>query len=133
MNLNLALICFAVSLAGKKFKCHNKIDMVVVLDSSGSVTQKQFKMSKDFVADLVKHFDISKSKANVAVATYSQYAHTGRTFQEHATLDSVLGAIRKLRYEGAASRLDFGFGLVEFKLFDTQYGSRPIDSGTCLT
>lgn len=109
--------------------CHNKVDMVFLLDGSGSVTMDQFKIAKKFVTDLVKHFDISKEKTNVAVASYSQYVHTARTFNDDASRESVLKVVDELRYEGAASRLDFGFDLLEFKLFDTKTGARTSDKG----
>lgn len=117
-------ISLTVSLAEAEFKCHNKIDLVILMDSSGSITRQQFKIGQKFAADLVKHFDVSKEKTNVAVASYSQYAYTARTFQDHASQEMVLKAIHGLKYEGAASRLDFGFDLVEFKLFDKKYGAR---------
>lgn len=109
--------------------CHNKIDLVILLDGSGSVTQDQFKIAKKFAADLIKHFDISKELTNVAVASYSQYVHKGRTFDDDTTRQSVLKAIDGLRFEGAASRLDFGFDIVEFELFDTKNGARASNKG----
>lgn len=115
--------------AEKKFMCHNKIDLVILLDGSGSVTQDQFKIAKKFAADLIKHFDISKELTNVAVASYSQYVHKGRTFDDDTTRQSVLKAIDGLRFEGAASRLDFGFDIVEFELFDTKNGARASNKG----
>ena len=99
------------------------------MDSSGSITRQQFKTAKKFATDLVRHFDISKDKTNVAVASYSQYAHTARTFQDKASRDLVLKAINGVSYEGAASRLDFGFDVVEFKLFEPEYGARTEDKG----
>lgn len=122
---NILLLLTTVSVAEAKFKCHSKIDMAFLLDSSGSITRQQFEIAKKFAADLVKHFDISKEKTNVAVATYSQYARTTRTFENHASQKLVLKAIRGLSYEGAASRLDLGFDLVRSTLFDTQKGARP--------
>lgn len=109
--------------------CHNKIDMAILMDGSGSITMEQFKIGKKFVADLVKHFDISKKKTNVAVASYSQYTHTTRTFNDETSRESVLEAVDKLPYEGAASRLDFGFNLIEFKLFDAKTGARTSSKG----
>lgn len=120
-----------VSLAAqeKQFMCHNKVDLAFIVDGSGSVTREQFKIGKKFIADLIKHFDISKEKTNVAVASYSQYVHTGRTFSDDASRESVLKSVDGLRYEGAASRLDFGFGLLEFKLFDAKNGARTNNKG----
>lgn len=125
IGLAILSVLAAVSLAEKKqFMCHNKIDMVILMDGSGSVTMDQFKVGKKFVADLIKHFDISKEKTNVAMASYSQYTHTGRTFNDKTSRESVLKAVDELPYEGAASRLDFGFDLIEFKLFDAKNGAR---------
>ena len=109
--------------------CHNKIDMVVLMDGSGSISMDQFKIGKKFVADLVKHFDISKEKTNVAMASYSQYTHTGRTFNDETSRESVLKAVDKLPYEGAASRLDFGFDRMESELLDAKNGARTNSKG----
>ncbi|KAJ7331173.1 hypothetical protein OS493_020876 [Desmophyllum pertusum] len=70
------------------------------------------------------HNKIDLELTNVAVASYSQYVHKGRTFDDDTTRQSVLKAIDGLRFEGAASRLDFGFDIVEFELFDTKNGAR---------
>ena len=122
----------AVSLAEAKFKCHNKVDMGILLDSSASVSKQQFQIAKTFAADLVKHFDISKDKTNVAVASFSQYAHSARTFKDNVSQESVLKAIDRVNYEGAASRLDIGFGILHFKLFDAQNGVRASNKGRYL-
>lgn len=130
MSTDASILSHTVSLAKKEqFVCHNKIDMVILMDVSGSITMDQFKIGKKFVADLVKHFDISKKKTNVAVASYSQYTHTTRTFNDETSRESILKAVDKLSYEGAASRLDFGFDLIEFKLFDAITGARTSSKG----
>ena len=113
----------------EQFMCHNKIDMVVLMDGSGSITMDQFKIGKKFVSDLVKHFDISKEKTNVAMASYSQYTHTGRTFNGETSRESVLKALDGLPYEGAASRLDFGFDRMESELLDAKNGARTNSKG----
>lgn len=112
-----------------QFKCHNKVDMVILLDVSGSIKVNQFKIAKKFAADLVKHFDISKVRTNVAIASYSQYVKTGRTFYDDASQEAVLKAIDGIHYEGAASRLDLAFGLVQFGLFSGKQGARICDKG----
>ena len=115
--------------SAKQFKCHNKVDLVILLDGSGSVTVDQFEVAKRFSSDLIKHFDISKVKTNVAVGSYSQYVQTGRTFRDDASQQAVLKAIDGIRYEGAASRLDLAFGLVGFGFFDSKQGARTKDKG----
>ena len=106
--------------------------MGILLDSSASISKQQFQIVKKFAADLVKHFDISKDKTNVAVASFSQYAHSARTFKDKVSQESVLKAIDEVNYEGAASRLDIGFDVLQFKLFDTQNGVRDSNKGRYL-
>lgn len=103
--------------------------MVIVLDSSGSITRKQFKIEKKFATDLVKRFEISNKKTNVALAAFSQYTQITRTFQNNVSLKSVLKAIDELHYEGAASRLDLAFDVVKFTLLDTRKGARDHTKG----
>ena len=61
-----------------EFRCHKKIDLAILVDCSASVTEDQFAATKEFAAELVKHFDISKERANVAAISFSQYVHTKR-------------------------------------------------------
>ena len=130
LSTDAFILSHTVSLAKmEQFMCHNKIDMVVLVDGSGSVTMDQFKIGKKFVADLVKHFDISKEKTNVAMVSYSQYTYTGRTFNDKTSPESVLKAVDKLPYEGAASRFDFGMDRVESEFFNTKSGARTNSKG----
>ena len=54
--------------------------MVILLDSSASITRDQFAASKKFATDLVKYFKISKERTNVAafhsVNTLAQEDHS---------------------------------------------------------
>ena len=106
--------------------------MSILLDSSASISKKQFQIAKRFAADLVKHFDISEDKTNVAVASFSQYTRSARTFKDNVSKESVLKAIDEVNYEGAASRLDIGFDVLQFNLFDTKTGARESKNGRYL-
>ena len=119
-------------LADAKFKCHSKIDMVILLDSSASVTEETFNATKKFAAELIKHFDISKDRTNVAVMSFSQYVHTERNFNDDTSEQSVMKAIDGLTYEGSFTRLDFALQRIQDETFNEDHGARYSNKGTLL-
>ncbi|XP_015775073.1 PREDICTED: uncharacterized protein LOC107353259 isoform X1 [Acropora digitifera] len=132
----VALIAFACLLSlsinlplTKAFRCHRKIDMVILLDSSASITRDQFADSKRFASDLVKHFEISKDRTNVAAVSFSQYTHVARNFSEDPSREAVLKAIDSLQYEGSLSRLDLALETLLGETLDKKQGGRTHENG----
>ncbi|XP_015775074.1 PREDICTED: uncharacterized protein LOC107353259 isoform X2 [Acropora digitifera] len=113
----------------KAFRCHRKIDMVILLDSSASITRDQFADSKRFASDLVKHFEISKDRTNVAAVSFSQYTHVARNFSEDPSREAVLKAIDSLQYEGSLSRLDLALETLLGETLDKKQGGRTHENG----
>ena len=112
-----------------EFKCHNKIDMAILLDSSASLSEKVFEATKSFASDLVKHFEISKDKVKMAVVSYSQYVHIQRRFCDEPSQEAVLKAIDGICYEGSFTRLDSALDVVHYKIFKKEGGARSCDKG----
>ena len=98
--------------------------MVLLLDSSASIPEDVFERTKKFASDLIKHFDISKDKSNVAVLSYSQYVHVQRKFDDVTSQESVLKAIDGASYEGSFTRLDSALDIVYNKIFNKMQGAR---------
>ena len=104
--------------------------MAILLDCSASVTEAQFAATKEFAAELVKHFDISKKRANVAAISFSQYVHTKKDFKDDTSRESVLKAINGLDYEGSFTRMDFALETLRERTFNKPYGARAPSKGT---
>ncbi|XP_073247508.1 matrilin-2-like [Porites lutea] len=124
MIIFTAFLCWFIVLANGKFRCHKKIDLAILVDCSASVTEDQFAASKEFASKLVKHFDISKKRANVAAISFSQYVHTKQDFKDDTSRESVLKAIDGLFYEGSLTRLDFALETLQGRTFNKAYGAR---------
>ena len=103
--------------------------MVILLDSSASLSEKVFDATKTFASDLVKHFDISEDKVKMAVVSYSQYVHIARRFCDESSQKAVLKAIDGIRYEGSFTRLDSALEIVHNKIFKKEGGARSYDKG----
>ncbi|KAL3877483.1 hypothetical protein ACJMK2_035184 [Sinanodonta woodiana] len=81
-----------------KEQCDINMDIGVIVDTSDSITENDFKRMKQFVQDLIHSFDIGQSKTRVAVVPYGSYVDDAvvTTFQSSLFveyLDSVV-AIR---------------------------------------
>lgn len=107
--------------------------MVILVDSSASVTRDQFADTKKFASDLVKHFEISKNRTNVAAVSFSQYTHVARKFCEDPSREAVLKAIDGLQYEGSLSRLDLALETLLGETLDKEQGARTHENGISIS
>ncbi|KAI0227212.1 Sushi, von Willebrand factor type A, EGF and pentraxin domain-containing protein 1 [Lamellibrachia satsuma] len=55
----------------ERYKMTKQVDVVFVLDRSGSVTRKGWISSLNFVRDLLEHFTVDKDNTRVAIVTFS--------------------------------------------------------------
>lgn len=76
--------------------CKNKVDLVFLLDGSGSIEPEDFEKAKEFVKDVVDYFDIGIDNTRVGLATFSGWL--GEYLESNATLFSnlVLGHVSSI-------------------------------------
>ena len=103
--------------------------MVILLDSSASITRDQFADAKKFASDLVKHFEISRNKTNVVALGFSQTIQVGRKFSDDTSTETVLKAIDGLIYEGSSTRLHTALTRVNEQILYRFQGARFNDKG----
>ena len=53
-----------------RYNTTKQVDVVFVLDRSGSVTQKGWISMLNFVRDLLEHFTVDKDNTRVAIVTF---------------------------------------------------------------
>jgi len=63
--------CNVKACAKKDLKCNSKLDVVVLLDGSGSVGTTGFTLTKTFAEKLVAAFNMGQELAQIAVVLYS--------------------------------------------------------------
>ncbi|KAI8478025.1 Cartilage matrix protein, partial [Branchiostoma belcheri] len=79
--------------------CGNPIDLIFLLDGSGSVGSTNFNKMKAFVKKTVKGFFIGSSNTRVAVMQYSSsQVRQEFALDAHSTLDDLLVGIEEIRY-----------------------------------
>lgn len=51
--------------------CQTKIDLAIVVDTSGSVGLRNFRMMQTFLKNLVDYFNVGKDETHIALVSYS--------------------------------------------------------------
>ena len=82
------------------------MDVAFLVDSSGSISFRNFRKVKNFVVELASKFDISPGGSRAAVVVYSTRATTRIRFTDHSTYGSFANAVQRLRHERGYTRID---------------------------
>ena len=74
------------------------VDIVFVLDESGSIGTSNFDVTKSFLSQLVSRLDIDSGNTRVGLVTFSDGVGTSINLNSHASVRSFQSAILSLRY-----------------------------------
>lgn len=76
----------------------DKTDLVIILDASTSVSQKNFQLMKEFAAGLLEHTDIDSGHVRVGVLTYSTEVSIEFYLREYSRKTEILSAMSRIPY-----------------------------------
>ena len=110
-------------------ECRTGIDLIFVLDSSGSIGSTNFQLMRNFVANVVSNLNIGPDQSQVGVVVYSGSANVWFSLNTHTTNTSaLLQAIANIPYTGGGTNTAAGI-LTCVQQFNPSYGARPRSSG----
>ncbi len=90
--LKLILILFILAPPKKP-----KLDLVFVMDKSGSIGITNFKLEKVFVENLIEYFDIFPTKTRVAIVTYSTSVRLEFNFNKYINKECLRKGIKNTK------------------------------------
>ena len=93
------------------------MDVAFLIDSSGSISFRNFRKVKNFVVELASKFDISPGGSRAAVVVYSTRATTRIRFTDYSTYGSFANAVQSLRHERGYTRIDLALQRAYFDVF----------------
>ena len=108
--------------------CDNVLatDIVFVIDTSSSVGHENFHKMKDFIANIVRNFDVDAQLTRVSVITFDERADMQIPLSRHNSERTLLENIDRLRYgNGDATRTDLAMDLAWSEGFSELNGGRP--------
>jgi len=110
--------------------CQTNLDLLFLLDESGSVGRRNFRLALRFMESVVSFYDISSDGTRVSVITFSTGATTEFNFDTYSSLQQVQEAIRGIGYSEGLTRTALALNLATeaFNNPDTS-GARPLSAG----
>ena len=101
------------------------MDVVFVLDESGSIGQSDFDLMKSFLSQLVSRLDIDSGQTRVGLVTFASGVGTYFNLNAHSTVAAVQTAIASLGYSGGATDTDAALAHVRNTMLTSAAGDRP--------
>ena len=100
------------------------LDIVFVLDESGSIGSTEFAQVKTFLSKLVGRLDIDSGSTRVGLVTYATTVRTRFDLNDHTTVASVQSAISRLTYSGGSTNTDLALAHVRTSVLTASSGDR---------
>ena len=100
------------------------LDVGFVLGASGPSADKDFKLGKDVVTEMVRKLDVSADKSRVGLVVYGSDASFVFRLDTVRDKDNAIRAIEGLRMPGDGNALDKAIGLSRRYMFSELYGAR---------
>ncbi|XP_053375140.1 fibropellin-3-like [Mercenaria mercenaria] len=89
--------------------CHpTPADVVFVLDSSVSMTEKEFKKQLEFIANFSSKVPIGPRDFQISMVTFSFHAHVEFYLNQYTDNSSLIDAVMNITYKPGSTRTDEG-------------------------
>ncbi|KAK7501883.1 hypothetical protein BaRGS_00006969, partial [Batillaria attramentaria] len=102
-----------------------EVDIVFVLDSSGSVTQAGFDLLLTFVKNMVQNFNIGSNAIRVGVEKFSGAANTEFDLNSHYDKNSMVSEIQRIVFTGGGTNTGDALDYLKDNMFTSANGDRP--------
>lgn len=99
-------------------KCSERADLAFIVDTSGSITDENFKKQKDFVKAIASSFDPSTTNHQLGLISYSTNARMQVSFKDNTKLEEFEKAVDSMLHIKGRTRLDNALKLATSQLFN---------------
>jgi len=100
------------------------VDVVIVLDVSGSIGIPDFDLTKSFLEQLVGYLDIDSGNTRVGLVTYSSNVGSSFDLNMYSSVASVQSAILSLSYSGGTTNTAGALTFVRTTMLTSAAGDR---------
>ena len=105
--------------------CTKKIDLVFVLDQSGSIGEPNFKRMLNFVRTLIGVLELTAGTARVGVVIFGDDAEVYFPLNRYELGEEAAKAILDIRYGRGSTNTAGALALVRTVMFTEENGDRP--------
>ena len=106
--------------------CDLKVDIGFIVDSSGSISRRNFARLKAFLQAIIQKFEIGPEAARVAIIAYSSRVQVVLKFNDPANLnkDEVNNKIARIPHQRGLTFIDKALFTAEREVFTKEGGIR---------
>lgn len=123
MNLSKKAFIYSLYLVLDSVE-HNVLDLVLVMDSSYTITTSGWYRIKKAAEQLVDTLDISPQGTHLSIMKFSTDVQTLRMFEQDVDKEQLKKDIDNMSYDGEWSRLDLAIKAVDEHVFAEGSGAR---------
>ena len=102
------------------------LDLIFLVDESGSIDDAEFQMIRDFLSDTVSRFSIEPDNTRVGVIGFGTSAFIRFSLSQNTNLASLLSAISNLPNGGGSTNTAAALDLLVQQGFTIANGARPL-------
>lgn len=103
------------------FKCQDNLDLVFILDSSGSVSSRDFTLMKKFAASVVDALDVSSQAVRVADIVFSSPAKVFFDFDDYSDKATLKRMLLNTTYLNGQTNTNLALDLARRQLYGYNY------------
>lgn len=118
-------IFFFLNFISVNYNCHEKVDLVFLLDASGSVGIENFEKEKQFIIESSNQFIIGPNDAQVSVVMFSNQPHNQFNLSEFDNISSITNQINAIPYEAGGTYTSLALQFASDNSFTAEAGNRP--------
>ena len=105
--------------------CTTAVDLIFVIDSSGSIGSRGYEQMKSFVSQIVNKFDIESGNVRVGLLMYSTTVNTAFNLNTYSSRADVRAAVANLTYSAGRTNTGDALAYVRQVLLQPAAGDRP--------
>ncbi|XP_052073225.1 collagen alpha-1(XX) chain-like, partial [Mytilus californianus] len=105
--------------------CHDKADLVFLLDASGSVGINNFNKEKNFISNSLSRFVIGPNDTQVSVVTFSNQPVSQFNLSEYQDRESIVNETNSIAYQAGGTYTSSALAFTRDYSFTAASGDRP--------
>ena len=109
-------------------KCNLPLDVAVLMDSSGSISRRNFQVFKRFIKSIITGFDVSEDHTHIAIIEYSTKASVQLKFNDFTgralNRNNVKGRVNRIPHRRGKTFIDRALRLANEEVFTEKAGMR---------
>jgi len=105
-------------------RCSGELDVLFIIDKSGSIRHERFMDVKDMIASTVSQFEVYRDKVRIAAVSFSDAAQLEFSLNTYTSAQDIMQGIKRVRYAGGRTNIASALEIATNQVFIAANGDR---------